>query len=302
MDPTSSPLPDQLANISPVIVISVVMALTLLRLCLAKVKDPWARTISETCDTVNFVLILAFLLIRPFVAQAFYIPSESMESTLLVKDRLIVDKLSYRFTPLNRHDVVVFEAPPQATNEKRDGIDFIKRLIGEAGDTIQVKEAKLTIDGEVHCESENQDAHSYLREQLSLNIEDAIKFYPDHVTINGKLSMTPEQIAEKLGRAGSKVTITPGQTLLNGKVQDEPYTNEDPGYNFPYPSGGTGVFPVDKPEGDGSYKIPEGSVFMMGDNRNRSQDSHIWGPLEKKRVVGKARVIFWPLNRMGIIR
>lgn len=301
MDPTSSPLPDQLANISPVIVISVVMALTLLRLCLAKVKDQWARTISETCDTVNFVLILAFLLIRPFVAQAFYIPSESMESTLLVKDRLIVDKLSYRFIPLNRHDVVVFEAPPQATNEHKDGIDFIKRLIGEPGDTIQVKEAKLTIDGDVRSESEGSDAHSYLREQLSLGIEDAIKFYPDHISINGKISLTPEQIAEKLGRAGAKVTITPGQTLLNGKVQDEFYTNEDPSYNFPAQGSGNTYNP-DRVESDGSYKIPEGNVFMMGDNRNRSQDSHIWGPLDKKRVVGKARIIFWPLNRMGIIR
>lgn len=299
MDPTSSPLPDQLANISPVIVISVVMALTLLRLCLAKVKDQWARTISETCDTVSFVLILAFLLIRPFVAQAFYIPSESMERTLLVGDRLIVDKLSYRFTALNRHDVVVFEAPPNATSEHKDGIDFIKRLIGEPGDTIQVKEAKLTVDGEVFCDSEGMDAHSYLRDKLSLGIDDSLKFYPDHVLINSKLSVSPEEIAEKLGHAGAKVTITPGQTLLNGKVQDEPYTREDPSYNFP---GGNGSFAVDTVEKDGSYKVPEGDVFMMGDNRNRSADSHVWGPLDKKRVVGKARIVFFPFSRMGAIR
>jgi signal peptidase I len=299
MDPTSSPLPDQLANISPVIVIAVVMALTLLRLCLAKVKDQWARTISETCDTINFVLILAFLLIRPFVAQAFYIPSESMENTLLVRDRLIVDKLSYRFTPIQRHDVVVFEAPPEATTEHRDGIDFIKRLIGEGGDTIQVKEAKLTVDGEVFSDSEGRDAHSYLREKLGLSLDDAIKFFPDHVRINNNLTVTPEQIAEKIGRSGAKVTITPGQTILNGEVQNEPYTREDPSYNFP---GENGAFPVDRLESNGAYKIPEGHVFMMGDNRNRSADSHVWGPLEKRRIVGKARVVFWPLGRMGAIR
>ena len=261
MDPTSSPLPDQLANISPVIVISVVMALTLLRLCLAKVKDQWARTISETCDTVNFVLILAFLLIRPFVAQAFYIPSESMESTLLVKDRLIVDKLSYRFTPLNRHDVVVFEAPPEATTEHKDGIDFIKRLIGEAGDTIQVKEAKLTVDGEVFSDSDGRDAHSYLRDKFSLGVDDSLKFFSDHVLINNTISVSPEEIAEKLGRAGAKVTITPGQTLLNGEVQNEPYTREDPSYNFP---GGNGSFNVDKTESDGSYKVPGEFVIVNG--------------------------------------
>ncbi len=303
MDPTSSPLPDQLANISPVIVIAVVMALTLLRLSLAKVKDQWARTISETCDTINFVLILAFLLIRPFVAQAFYIPSESMESTLLVKDRLIVDKLSYRFVPINRHDVVVFEAPPNATSEHKEGIDFIKRLIGEPGDTIQVKEAKLTIDGEEKSESTGEDAHSYLRQQLSLVTDDSIKFFPDHILINGKISMTPEEIASKLGRAGAKIVITPGQTLRNGEVQNEPYTREDPSYNFPsLPGSDNGSFRVDNPESNGSYKVPAGDVFMMGDNRNRSADSHIWGPLDKTRIVGKARLVFWPLNRIGVIR
>ncbi|MBC8103890.1 MAG: signal peptidase I, partial [Cytophagales bacterium] len=181
------------------------MALTLLRLSLAKVKEQWARTISETCDTINFVLILAFLLIRPFVAQAFYIPSESMENTLLVKDRLIVDKLSYRFAAPRRHDVVVFEAPPRATTEKREGIDFIKRLIGESGDTIQIKEAKLTVDGETFSESSGREAHNYLREQLNLTMEDSLKFFPDHVLINNRISMAPGEIAVKLGRAGAKV-------------------------------------------------------------------------------------------------
>ena len=121
-------LSDQLANISPVIIVCVVMALTLVRLTLAKMKDPWARTISETCDTINFVLILAFLLIKPFVAQAFYIPSESMENTLLVHDRLIVDKFSYRLHEPKPGDVVVFEAPPEATDEKTEGLTLSSGL------------------------------------------------------------------------------------------------------------------------------------------------------------------------------
>lgn len=291
METVSSPLPDQLANISPVVVLAVVMALTLVRIAIAKIKDPWARTLSEICDTVNFVLILAFLLIRPFVAQAFYIPSPSMENTLLVHDRLIVDKFSYRLHDPQRHDVVVFEAPPKATPENQDGIDFIKRLIGEPGDTIQVKAAKLTIGQEAIgkvSESEGEDPHEYVRQELGLGPEDSIKFFPDHILIDGKDTVSPEELATKLGQPGAKVTLTPGETLLNGQVQDEPYTREDPGYNFP--------------EDGGTFTVPKNCFFMMGDNRNMSADSHIWGPLDKRRVVGRATLVFWPFSRVGKIR
>lgn len=297
METTSSL--DQLAKISPAIVIIVVLGLTLIRLALLKIKDQWARIVSEACDTVNFVLILAFLVIRPFIAQSFYIPSQSMESTLLVNDRLIVDKISGRFKSVERNDVVVFEAPPEATDERVAGIDFIKRLIAVPGDTIQVKEAKITVNGETISESAGMPVHAYLRDRLGLSGTDSIKLFPDHLLINNRLSLTPQEVAEKLGVPGAKVTLTPGQTLLNGKVLDEPYTREDPDYNFP---GGQWSYNVEKQEPDGSYRIPAGHYFMMGDNRNESKDSHMWGPLDKKSVVGKARVIFLPLNRAGWIR
>lgn len=289
MEPT--PLQDQLANISPLWVVAIVALFTLIRVALAKSTNSWTRTISETCDTVNFVLILAFLLIRPFVAQAFYIPSESMESTLLVKDRLIVNKFQYRFQEPQHKDVVVFEAPPQATGNK-PGIDFIKRLIGLPGDTIQVKAPELVVGGEViHLnKSENGESgiHEYLRIALGLNREDALKIFPDYVLVNGKDRYSKERIAEKMGRAGSKISLTPGQTLVNGKVQDEPYTREDPDYDFPV---------------DGApLQLRQGELFVMGDNRNHSADSHYWGTLERRRIVGKAVFVFWPPLRISPIR
>lgn len=263
------------------------MAFTLVRLTLAKNKEQWARTISETCDTVNFVLVLAFLLIRPFVAQAFYIPSESMERTLLVRDRLIVNKFGYRVSPPQRGDVVVFEAPPQATGGQ-EGVDFIKRLIGMPGDTIRVTAAKLTINGtEIDPHVEAANLHDYLRNRLGLKEEDAIKITPDGLRVNGTETISKERVAELLGQPGAKVTLTPGKTYLNGKVQDEPYTREDPNYDFPV---------------DGSaLQIPSGNYFMMGDNRNRSADSHMWGPLDKHRVVGRAVFVFWPPSRISVI-
>ncbi|MBC8139603.1 MAG: signal peptidase I [Fibrella sp.] len=290
MQPTNQ-FTDQLANIDPVFIVGVVVALTLIRAALAKMKDPWARTISETCDTVNFVLILAFLLIRPFIAQAFFIPSESMESTLLVKDRLIVDKFSYRLHEPNRNDVLVFEAPLAATEGGEPNVDYIKRLIGVPGDTIQVKGAQVIVDGEtIDARALGSiDTHSYLRERMGLYPDTAVKLFPDYVLVEGKRKVTKEDLAQVLGFPGSKIQIIPGQVYLNGKALNEPFTNEDPGYNYPEDT-------------DQPLKLGKDELFMMGDNRNHSKDSHIWGPLKRERVVGHAVVLFWPPNRMGKIR
>jgi signal peptidase I, bacterial type len=288
MEPNTQ-LTDQLANISPVVIVAVVLGLTLVRIILSKVRDGWARTVSETCDTVNFVLILAFLLIRPFVAQAFYIPSESMENTLLKRDRLIVDKFSYRWREPEKRDVVVFAAPLKAT----DGIpnqDYIKRLIAREGDTVQVKPPRLVIDGEVIdplAEGVN-NTHDYLRSRLGLPSDVPLKIFPDHLLVNDTDRVEKAQLAEKLGRPGAKIEMTPGQTIVNGAVLDEPYTKEDPDYTYP--------------EDGGTFLVPPGTLFMMGDNRNHSKDSHIWNELDKDRVVGRAVVVFWPPSRAGAIR
>ena len=79
------------------------------------------------------------------------------------------------------------------------------------------------------------------------------------------------------------LTIHPGKTILNGKVLDEPYTAEDPDYDLP------------------RTKIADGELLVLGDNRNNSNDGHRWGPLERRRLLGKAMFIFWPLNRVRIV-
>jgi len=292
MEPTN-PLSDQLANIAPVFIVGVVIALILVRMMLVKVKDRWARAVSETCDTINFVLILAFLLIRPFVAQAFYIPSGSMENTLQVNDRLIVDKFSYRFHEPQRKDVIVFAAPEGATDGQSDSdIDLIKRMIGAPGDTIQVKEARLIVNGEPidpHTEG-LRDTHAYLREKLGLLPDAMVKLYPDHVMIEGGHILSKADLAQLLGRSGAKITIVPGEVIRNGQPLDEPYTREDPDYN--YPNDGSGQ----------PLKLGKDELFMMGDNRNNSRDSHFWGPLHREKIVGHAVVLFWPPSRIGRIR
>ncbi|WP_309687704.1 signal peptidase I [Armatimonas sp.] len=286
MNEQSIPLSDQLANISPTIVVAVIAGFTILRLALVKLlRENWARTISETCDTVTFVLALAFLLIRPFVAQAFYIPSESMVPTLEIGDRLIVDKMSFRFRDPQRGDVLVFAAPPEATGSATLEQDYIKRCIGLPGDKIEVHGAKLTVGAEVF-ESQGVDTNAHaaqqeLRNRLGIDDKKSVRFFKDYVLVNRTEKILPADIARQFGQPGAKVELTPGEVLINGKPLDEPYINEDPGYNM------------------SEFEIPSGHYFMMGDNRNHSADSHVWGKLDKWRIVGRGIVTFWPVTRLG---
>lgn len=90
--------------------------------------------------------LLVALLVKTFLVQAFYIPSESMLTTLEVGDRVLVNKVSYDLHDVNRGDIVVFEKPP---GEGGDIDDLIKRAIGLPGETIEGRDGHVLIDGEV---------------------------------------------------------------------------------------------------------------------------------------------------------
>jgi signal peptidase I len=91
------------------------------------------RVAIEWIVLIAAALLIAFL-IKTFLFQAFYIPSESMEPTLDVGDRVLVNKLSYKVHDVNRGDIVVFDAPPCA--KSGDIKDLVKRVIGLPGDTV----------------------------------------------------------------------------------------------------------------------------------------------------------------------
>ncbi len=160
----------------------------------------------EVVLIVGTAFILA-LLIQQFVVKPFYIPSVSMEDTLQEGDRVLVNRFVYRFTDIERGDVVVFH-PPTAPDE-----DYIKRVVAVGGDTIEVKDGKLWVNGQPQDES-------YLKEPV----------------ING---------------------------------------------SFPATS------------------IPQGEFWAMGDNRNQSGDSRVFGPVSEDEVLGEAFVIYWPPGKIG---
>lgn len=111
-----------------------------------KPQNPWV----EGLQTVALSICLAFG-IRQFVAEARFIPSESMLPTLEVDDRLVVEKISYHFNPPKRGDIIVFRAPKEALEAARSTTNdaYIKRVIGLPGETIEIRDGKVIVEGEV---------------------------------------------------------------------------------------------------------------------------------------------------------
>ncbi|MGI9032236.1 MAG: signal peptidase I [Acidimicrobiales bacterium] len=89
-------------------------------------------------------LLVAFV-VKTFLLQAFYIPSASMESTLKINDRVLVNKLSYDLHDVHRGDIVVFRSPPGEDNSAVK--DLIKRVVGLPGDTVEGQNGHVVVDG-----------------------------------------------------------------------------------------------------------------------------------------------------------
>jgi signal peptidase I len=109
-----------------------------------KAPSSGARNVVEWVLIIAAALIVA-IVIKTFLIQAFYIPSASMDPTLKVHDRVLVNKLSYHLHPIHRGDIVVFKRPQ---GEKGDPTikDLIKRVVGLPNETIEAREGQIYID------------------------------------------------------------------------------------------------------------------------------------------------------------
>lgn len=103
-------------------------------------KETVKRELWEWAQSILVALALT-LVIRTYVIQAFKIPSGSMRPTLMEGDKLFVNKYVYRFNPPVRGDIIVFKYPKDMKK------DFIKRLVASAGETVEIKDGKLYVDG-----------------------------------------------------------------------------------------------------------------------------------------------------------
>ena len=172
---------------------------------------PRAKSVVREYAEALIIAVLLALVIRTFVVQAFKIPSGSMLPTLQIGDHILVNKFLYYFQPVRRGDIIVFKFPQDETR------DFIKRVIGLPGDTVEIR---------------------------------------------GK------------------------QVLINGAPLDEPYAVY-------------GDWPVARfgeREKLGPLVVPPDRMFMMGDNRDHSMDSRVWGFLDVNKVKGKAFIVYFSVR------
>ena len=104
----------------------------------------------------------------------------------------------------------------------------------------------------------------------------------DIIVFHYQGTVTEDYIKRVIGLPGDTVDIGNGIVRVNGQTITEPYIAELPGYT-------------------GTWKVPEGEIFVLGDNRNHSSDSHDWGFVQQEWVVGKAIIIYWPLDRIRVL-
>lgn len=95
-------------------------------------------------------------------------------------------------------------------------------------------------------------------------------------------SLTEDYIKRVIGLPGDLVEVHDSQVFINGQGITEDYLAAPPRYN-------------------GSWKVPDGEIFVLGDNRNSSSDSHNWGYVPQGSVVGRALVIYWPLQNLKVL-
>ena len=164
----------------------------------------WLRDLVETIIPA----LLIALAINFFVAQPTLVRGYSMEPTLHQEERLLVEKVSYRFHAPQRGDIVVLKVA-------QEPIPLVKRVIGLPGETVEIRQGKV---------------------------------------------------------------------YVNGQHLDEPYLRQVPYGNMP------------------ARPVPAGSIFVLGDNRNNSNDSRYFGVVPLDDVVGKAWLRYWPLEQIGLVR
>ena len=227
-------------------------------------------------------VLLAVLLFHSFIAKPFYIPSESMMPTLLKGDRLVVSKYPYGWSWVSpsfhifphwqgrllgkmpeRGDIVIVTPPGQSD-------DYIKRVIGLPGDTVEVRNGRLVLNGK----PVKAEKRPPVMVPVDANVPCGIEF-------------SGFQVIEADGRAHCRLPIL-RETLPNGVTYDTiDLENESSGNRFA---------PV---------RVPAGHVFLMGDNRDRSADSRfnlgppengLGGPVPWENIGGRAEFITFSLD------
>jgi signal peptidase I len=198
-------------------------------------KDSAGRRFVGSTPFLIFVALAVAILVKTFVIQAFYIPSESMVPTLEVGDRVFVSKFMFDGGDVARGDVIVFENPNPGELPDRSGVSSVLHWLGE---------------GIGLAQPENED---FIKRVIAL--------------------------------PGETIEIKENVVYIDGEPLDEPYLTDEA-------KASNGTLDL--------HTVPDGEVFVMGDNRGNSADSRYGlGTVPLDRVIGKAFVLIWPPSHVG---
>jgi signal peptidase I len=221
----------------------------------AGASGPPRSLLREYVESGAVVLVMAVFFMT-FVAQAAEVPSASMENTVYVGDRFLINKFIFGpgphlpFLPqreVRRGDIVVFKYPAESIpseNIVQYKTLFIKRVIGLPGETIEVRGAEILVNGKA----------------------------------------LPEYRVKALDRQLGNDKAPLQRLEFPPRRADEPYTV----YYSPAPNESGFFNAIRQP-----FRVPEGHYFMMGDNRDNSKDSRYWGTVPRELVVGRAMFVIW---------
>lgn len=226
-----------------------------------KFAGPWYSRwygLVGVCVATTFVVVCQ----RAFFFEPFRIPSEAMIPTLLVGDYIVVNKYTYgiRLPVVHRKvanmaepvrgDVMVFRYP------EKPSLDYIKRVIGVPGDTVEYRDKRLCLNGEdVNSESEGEYSFDQGRQQF----------------------IVAARYREQLKGRPHSILINPDAPVLQlAAVKQFPYRDK-----CVYDERGF------------KCTVPSAHYFVMGDNRDSSADSRYWGFVPEENIVGKAVGIWW---------
>jgi signal peptidase I len=221
-------------------------------------------------ESLVYASIIVFFLIRPYGIQTFKIPSESMLDALKPNDVLLVNKWVYRVEDPKFGEVVVFKPPKEALEPEQDpNTDFVKRLIGEPGDVIEIRDGKLYRNG---VQIEEPYVRLYAR-----------KFFPGAPPEPVDYNEIPFfKLVAYNGRYYSVIRDRERHTHIHPPASSHEELHRIA--NLP------------------PAPIPKGHYLMLGDNRNNSKDGRYWGLIERHQVVGRAWRIVWPPSRWGRVK
>ncbi len=192
---------------------------------LGSVRPKPHRSFWKELPFLILIALVVAVLIKTFFVQAFWIPSGSMEDTLQINDRVLVNKLSYQFGDVERGDVIVFDDPRGVKDPESVPQAVLRNLLESVGLSTPKSE--------------------YIKRVIAL--------------------------------PGETIQVRSGKVEIDGVVIDEPY-----------------LHPFSTMPDFGPETVGENQLFMMGDNRNASQDSRVFGPIDADTVVGRAFVVLWP--------